>query len=144
MVLGALAGVVRVQTVHAAEGDAAAVRNARGEHRDAEREMARYLRAARDEQRQLAAGRSATIPPALDLEHDQARWLQSRAEQCAADDVAFWVGKNDNARAARQQGELEALRCQTQMTRQRSHWLWRNWLIGVGAGKAKLPEPALP
>lgn len=139
-----LAALCFSNTVGARDARSSALATERATLADAERDMARYLRAARSEQRKAAAGTSAAMPPALDLRRDQARWQQSRAEQCSGDDVAFWVGKGWQQADARREGELEAARCQVQMTRQRTHWLWRNWLVGVGTGQAVLPEPPLP
>ena len=107
--------------------------DARQARRVAEQAMDRYLRAA------LASEHSATgvsFAPrgAPDLDTSQRDWLRQREAQC--DDSTGYPG------APKPDPEVD--RCRADMTRERTHWLWRTYLLHADATRPDLPEPPLP
>lgn len=94
----------------------------------ADAEMARYLAAAR----KRAAADNPGLAGAIDLA--QAQWLDFRKAECAAV-YAYWQG-----------GTIRGAmfhNCRIDLTRARTHWLWKTWLTYPDSTPPILPEPGV-
>ncbi len=134
VILAAASTVAAAPTPRCPGDNTIEINECRAAERDrADAELKRYLEAARQRLTSEAADNPDVREALADLDKSQAAWAAYRTAEC---DAIYDYWKAGTIRT------VMALSCEIDLTRQRTHQVWSQWLTYMDSTPPILPEPS--